>query len=71
MWILTQDRLDVLNCIHVYVNNNEVRGVRNSNDSFEMTLGTYETPERAKEILSNIFTRKSKYKGFSYGMPTK
>lgn len=69
MWILTQNRMETLNCIHIYIKGNQVMG--STSNEFNIVLGTYETPERAKEILSNIFTRKSKYKGFSYGMPTK
>lgn len=69
MWILSQNRMETLHCVHVYVKGNQVMG--STSNEFNVVLGTYETPERAKEILSNIFTRKSKYKGFSYGMPTK
>lgn len=72
MWILAQDQIDLVNCNHIWVSGNKVLGIREGGkvcDEF-VTLGAYETSERAKKVLFNIFSVKRK-KHFSFIMPEK
>lgn len=71
MWILTQNQEDFINCEDIWVANNEILGSR-SGESCEcyVTLGKFESKERAKKVLFNIFTVKRK-KHFTFIMPEK
>ena len=62
MWILTQDQVNLINCDHVWVECNKILGIRGGSENYGefVTLGTYETEERAKEVLFNIFSVKRK-----------
>lgn len=69
MWILTQNQERFINCEDIWVSDNEVLGSR-SGESCEnyVILGKFESEERAKEVLFNIFTVKRK-KYFAFFMP--
>lgn len=72
MWILTQDQMDLINCDHIWADNNKILGIRGGGKDYGefVTLGTYETSERAQKVLFNIFSVKRK-KHFSFIMPEK
>ena len=71
MWILTQNQERFINCEDIWVSDNKVLGIR-SREGCEsyVILGKFESEEREKKVLFNIFSVQRK-KHFSFIMPEK
>ncbi|MBY7145096.1 hypothetical protein KFZ56_18930 [Virgibacillus sp. NKC19-3] len=75
LWIATQDNKSLMNVKEITVNRKKVEGVIGSGAMahWGKTLGTYETKERASEILNDIFEKMAESSSISvtYMMPKK
>lgn len=68
MWILTQDRDEIICTKNIQAMSNRVRALSEDGE-IETILGYYNSEDRAKEIVLEIFKVKKVHKGFTYEMP--
>ena len=68
MWILTQDRDEIICTKNIQAIDNKISAFSEDGE-IETILGYYNSNARAKKILLEIFKVKKIYKGFTYEMP--
>ena len=68
MWILTQDRDEIICTKNIQAMDKRVRALSEDGE-IETILGYYNSEDRAKEIVLEIFKVKKVHKGFTYEMP--
>lgn len=75
LWIVTQNKLSLINAKEVTVKGKKIEGVVGSTtlDEWSKVLGRYESNERALEILNEIFMKLEKSNGMfvTFTMPQK
>lgn len=65
LWIITQDKKQLIKAIEVSIDGKKIEGVFSSGLLDSNILGKYESKERAAEVLSEIFTKMEENTNFS------
>lgn len=65
LWIITQDKKQLIKAIEVSIDGKKIEGVFSSGLLDSNILGKYESKERAVEVLNEIFTKMEESTSFS------